>query len=410
MTISARSILMAGATVVTASAVLIAPSVEPLPAPRPAIELTASVQQVAAPLAQPAFDPFAFLIGIPPSLSRPFPTPGNAPIPTPGSIGTSIQNIYNSVEFWVDYGFEVGAWAFGWVPWIGWLAPQIWPIGYNLGESIVRTIVFNITDWLNGDVSFGEGLVNVGEDTIRAFVNFGIAEWNFWLPSLPIPPLPGILNAPAQATALADAGTDNAGLLGGLFNRVLNPFNTGGGLGGTSLGSPFTNGLRGFGDLLGDPLSPPDEAKVSEVGTIPAILKTPFTPLKDLRGNVDTADQTAAGPLSEVTKTVRNVRNELRTGFNATNQGAVGAKDVGAQDKVRNPVANAANNIVNAVRAAKPGKPGADATNAPSTVAKSLGDSARNAVKQVRQAAKNARGAANDRPAANNRPADHKDE
>jgi hypothetical protein len=54
----------------------------------------------------------AFLIGLPPSVGVPFPAPGDPPpAPAPGAIGSSIENIYNSVEFWVDYGFEVGAWV-----------------------------------------------------------------------------------------------------------------------------------------------------------------------------------------------------------------------------------------------------------------------------------------------------------
>src|SRR3954451_4872973 len=140
----------------------------------------------------------------------------------------------------------------------------------------------------------------------------------------------------------------------GLTRSSTRPVNTGGvpdGAfeGGASLGSLF-NGLGGFGHLLGGPLSPPDEAKISEVGTIPSVVKTPFTPLKDLRGSVETVDRTGAGPLSKGVKTVRNVRNEIRTGFYATNERAAG-KDIEAQDKVRNPVANAANGIANAVRA-----------------------------------------------------------
>ena len=42
MSISARSVLMAGVATVTASAVLIAPSVQPLPPPKPAIQLAAN--------------------------------------------------------------------------------------------------------------------------------------------------------------------------------------------------------------------------------------------------------------------------------------------------------------------------------------------------------------------------------
>ena len=41
MTISARAALMAGVATVTASAVLVAPSVQPLPPPKPTIQLAA---------------------------------------------------------------------------------------------------------------------------------------------------------------------------------------------------------------------------------------------------------------------------------------------------------------------------------------------------------------------------------
>ena len=69
MKISARSVLMAGVATVTASAVVIAPSVQPLPPPRPTIQLAAAVQ----PVVPPQFDPVAFLIGLPPSVGVPFP-------------------------------------------------------------------------------------------------------------------------------------------------------------------------------------------------------------------------------------------------------------------------------------------------------------------------------------------------
>jgi hypothetical protein len=382
---------MAGAVTLAASAVVIAPSVQPLPSPRPEIQLAAVVQQ--QPLALPTSTNLTGLLQrilLAPNIGTPPPAPpGPIVIPTPTSIDSTIKNVYNAIEPWVQYGFELAAYAVGWIPYVGWLAPQI-NIFYTFGEQIVRSITFNIADWLGGNISFGQGLVNVGIQTINAFIYLANAELGFWLPPLPpIPPLPCPRCSSLAVTSLADptltpgAGVENAGLLGGLPGRISNP------LGGASLGSLFKNGLGGFGDLLGDPSSPPDEAKTSEVSTIPSIVKTPFTPLKDLRRNLDGADQTEAGPLAAVTKTVRNVRDEIRTGFNATNQGAAG-KDIGTQDKVRNSVANAAHDIVNAVRAGKPGKPGEDATKAPATVAKSLGDSARNAVKQVRQAAKDA--------------------
>ena len=85
---------------------------------------------------------------------------------------------------------EVGAWPFGWVPWIGWLAPQIWPIGYNLGESIGQSIVFNIANWLDGNISFGQGLINVGQDHVATFAQQAFGGR-----------LDGLLQAPGEGLA-----------------------------------------------------------------------------------------------------------------------------------------------------------------------------------------------------------------
>ena len=127
---------------------------------------------------------------IPPSAGAPFPTPQFPPVIAGTSIDATIKNIYNAIEPWVQWGFEVAAYAVGWIPWVGWLAPQI-NIFYTFGEMIVRSITFNIADWLGGNVSFGQGLVNVGIQTINAFIYLANAQLAFWLPPLPpIPPLP----------------------------------------------------------------------------------------------------------------------------------------------------------------------------------------------------------------------------
>ncbi|HET6735841.1 hypothetical protein [Mycobacterium sp.] len=124
---------------------------------------------------------------VPPSLGAPVPTPQFPPIVAPTSIGTSIKGVYNTVEPWVQYGFDLAAYAVGWVPYVGWLAPQI-TIFYHFGERITRSITFNIADFLDGQISFTQGLINVGVDTFNSFVQLGIDQWNFWLP--PLPPLP----------------------------------------------------------------------------------------------------------------------------------------------------------------------------------------------------------------------------
>ncbi len=288
MKISTRSALMAGAVTLTASAVVIAPSVQPLPPPRPAIQLAAVVQQ--QPLALPTSTNLTGLLQrilLAPAIGTPPPAPpGPIVIPTPTSIDSTIKNVYNAIEPWVQYGFELAAYAVGWIPYVGWLAPQI-NIFYTFGEQIVRSITFNIADWLGGNISFGQGLVNVGIQTINAFIYLanrpiGLLVATRYLRCHRCRHAPAV-HAPLAVTSLADptltpgAGVENAGPFGGLLGRISNP------LGGASLGSLFKNGLGGFGDLLGDPLSPPDQAKTSEVSTIPSIVNTPFTPLKDLR-------------------------------------------------------------------------------------------------------------------------------
>jgi hypothetical protein len=82
---------------------------------------------------------------------------------------------------------------------VGWLSGQI-PIFYNFGERIARSITYNIAYWLDGNISFTQGLVNVGVDTVNAFIQLGVDQWNFWL--WPLPPLPPIFpGATASATA-----------------------------------------------------------------------------------------------------------------------------------------------------------------------------------------------------------------
>jgi hypothetical protein len=125
---------------------------------------------------------------IPPSLGQPFPTPQlPGPVPTPNEFEDAIINTYHAIEPWVRYGFELATYAVGWVPWVGWLSPQIM-IFYNFGERIVESLVVNSANWLWGPLPFGEGLGNVARDSWNALLQLGRDEWNFWLP--PLPPLP----------------------------------------------------------------------------------------------------------------------------------------------------------------------------------------------------------------------------
>ena len=190
-----------------------------------------------------------------------------------------------------------------------------------------------------------------------------------------------------------------------LLDRVLNnPLNAGADAngafdGGAKLRSLIRNGIGEFGDLLGVTSSPGDLEKMSEISTVPSFVKTPFAPLNTLRNQIDTVGENAAGPLTEVTKTVHNVRNEIRANFNATERRTEGAATNGlvkAQGEVRGAVGNAATDVLKALREGKPSKGADEGAKVSTTVAKNFGDTARKVVKEVRQAAKDARDAAKD--------------
>ncbi len=181
----------AAVALVSAGTIAVAPSVTAPPPPAPEIQATAQVRLTAT-----SFDPFSIAdwlgrIVIPPSLGAPFPTPQFLPQVAPTSLGSFIINGYNAIEPWVRYGFEVAAYAVGFIPYVGWLAPQI-TIFYNLVERITRSIAYNLGNFLNGQISFGQGLTNVAIDTINSFIFFANDQIAFWLPPLPpLPPLPG---------------------------------------------------------------------------------------------------------------------------------------------------------------------------------------------------------------------------
>jgi len=207
MTAIGRKLVTAGIALVGVGVIAIAPTVQT--PPPPAVPAASAVRLAAAtapsvvePLAQTnaigallRLDLGRFII--PPSLGQPFPTPQfPGPSPAPTDFAGSIKSTYVAIEPWVHYGFQLAQYAAGWVPYVGWLSPQI-DIFYHFGERIVRSVVFNSADWLWGPLPFAVGLGNIARDSWNSLVQLGIDQWNFWLP--PLPPLPPFPLAARQA-------------------------------------------------------------------------------------------------------------------------------------------------------------------------------------------------------------------
>jgi hypothetical protein len=107
-----------------------------------------------------------------------------------GSIGDAIENAYLAIEPWVQYGFNLAAYAVGYLPFIGILAPQI-NFFYYLFEPIVQSALFNTLDWLGGTITFSQGLSNLWAATTASINSFIQTEINWVLGFLPpLPPLP----------------------------------------------------------------------------------------------------------------------------------------------------------------------------------------------------------------------------
>lgn len=207
-----RRLFAAAAALITAATVLLAPPAPPRLAAnhRPSTQLTAAALPLlpdaldTAPTSAQAFD-FADAAQL------------LAPAAATGFAGF-IQSLYVGAEQWVRYGVNLTAWLVGWVPLVGLLAPQI-NIFYDLGESMVRSTVFNTTDWLSGTIGFGQALTNIGSETAAAFDDFFTAQQN-WIRHF-LPPAPPIFPS-AEAAAALDPGITPGIDLDGLVPDGLN--------------------------------------------------------------------------------------------------------------------------------------------------------------------------------------------
>ena len=215
MTVIGRKLVTAGIALVGVGAIAIAPTVQmPPPPAAPVVSAVRLAAATAPSVVEPQTQTNA--IGallrldlgrfiIPPSFGQPFPTPQfPGPSPAPTDFAGSIKSTYVAIEPWVHYGFQLAQYAVGWVPYVGWLSPQI-DIFYHFGERIVRSVVFNSADWLWGPLPFAVGLGNIARDSWNSLVQLGIDQWNFWLP--PLPPLPPFPLAAQQAQPQAGRRT-----------------------------------------------------------------------------------------------------------------------------------------------------------------------------------------------------------
>jgi hypothetical protein len=197
MTVSVRSFLAAGLVAATLSAVVVVgvstPRTDALTLSSDAvtwssIELS-SIESSAA--IAPLFAPFA---------SATAAVNAGPVAAATGSAGEAIINTFNAVEPFVQYGFELAAWAAGYLPWpIGWLGQQI-NIAYNTGEPIVQALVYSFAYLIDGQFDLIGLTLSYGLNlAVTNFVEGEIAWLLSFLP--PLPPLPPPPPFPTAAVA-----------------------------------------------------------------------------------------------------------------------------------------------------------------------------------------------------------------
>lgn len=194
----------AGTAALTATAVLLAapPATQPTTVHRSAHPVAALAPLTADPL-EPAPSP-AQALDFADAVELLAPSAAAA-----SGLGESLQALYLGAEQWVGYGVNLLTWAIGWIPFGGLLAAQI-NIFYDLGESILRSTVFNTIDVLTGTVGLGQALSNIAGDTSIAFNDFFTAQAN-WFTSLLPPPPPVLPGADAAPDGNLDPAPDLAG-------------------------------------------------------------------------------------------------------------------------------------------------------------------------------------------------------
>ncbi|SHU64035.1 prolipoprotein diacylglyceryl transferase [Mycobacteroides abscessus] len=232
---TANPLFKAGMAAITATALIVAPAVTPptrqsisLPDIRSASVRLSSLAFTSRPAEVPASPLVALKLSLSPASAAPAsplkraslgqlatavqPRAAAAPLPTPvsaptqpdaaaasspvvaSSLTNGIDQAYQFIQYWVDYGVDLAQWGAGFVPVIGGLvSAQIGIVYDNLVRPIANSFVYNLVDPILNDPSFSN-IVNsfgrFGSDIVNSVINFAWAEARYFLP--PLPPLPGL--------------------------------------------------------------------------------------------------------------------------------------------------------------------------------------------------------------------------
>lgn len=194
MDISFRSVLTAGISAVTATAIVASPVTTPPPA------------AVAAPSPTAMAMPVQNTASVS-SLAQPTEPDVLAPMNTASNV---IDDVYAFAKYWADYLVEgLAPWALGWIP-LGYLVADqifIWypevlrvtdAFVYNLIDPVVNDPL-NLSAWVDGIGAVLNAVATGIADGIRREIEYVVTLG--WLP-FPLPPLPGLVTTAISPESL----------------------------------------------------------------------------------------------------------------------------------------------------------------------------------------------------------------
>jgi hypothetical protein len=215
-----RNHFTAGVAAAAATALVLSPTGVPAPnRPDPAdaarsVELAASVTPlVRAPLSARQLETARAAIGrLDPDAARALPVSAAAPAPQ-NAASDWITAGYQWIQGWVNYGVALSQYVLQFIPYGYLIGAQIGIVYYSLITPIANSVVYDLINPVVNDPlniwSYVNGGIAVGQATINALINTGIAEFNYFFGWLipPIPPLPLAAEPATLKVAEVEAAT-----------------------------------------------------------------------------------------------------------------------------------------------------------------------------------------------------------
>lgn len=403
MPTTVRSYLVAGAAAATATAIALAPvQAAPADVAVPAHPTSSTQPQLTQAMIDLLAAASRMTAAVAPNLAGQAgaaPALGSAPsaaatgnvtaAPTAIAIAPNLANtidqVYGAVEPWVQWGFEVGAAALGWIPWVGGWAGGLLMDAYNFGQSLVASGVYNFTDWLRGDGGIIQNLADFGTDAVLAVAWLGIDIVGTFipLPPIPLPPRPP-LQGPYLASTLAapTMALESAGPLSSLtdaLSKARNDFAT------AVKSLTEGTGLATLADRIKEQATVNEKTPIVE-GTVEKAVEGTVETIKEtsdgltnglnetVTGVVSTVDQQTKQSTDEISVVPRSVRQSLQDAVPATT--VADAQDTAETVKT---AAGEAETVKTPARSVRQGA--REAVGKTATDAKAVADNARDAVK-----------------------------